>query len=893
MSYDQLRTLSFRLGEGQAPEVHSFFILKFPEAWKNKLKNLQGELKKRPPDKVNLPIASLNKAMRALVPDLIYINKKAGQIGVQPWLYTVQAIEPTALYLIIHAWVKTEFSKASDSQLKQIFSQMSVEDLAWEQTNLDITAWTTASNGTAKPSNPDSFILLPHVLAAKLSQDNIVIEYGAESLRFRRAPLSVGTQGAELVSWKPLEYQGYYWSVVVTFTIQTVPFQHFPVIHCDLSLRRWVSVEDTKLPPETETSVYLLTEVPWLEGLPYSNSFQVAPIGWQRVSASEQKKTPYSKQFTWGSQLTTLLDKLNPQHRFPDPRQILADPVSALNFNGTPHAAVTYRNGIEPEHRVGPGLGPADRRQIAEQIAELLAPQLEWVEPLERVKFKKDYVPKILDLPKPKKEFTEFHQENLLLAQSQIRKGIQETLMGSDRLTVEIWYQREKTQETLLQGIRYCLGIPESVSWPYHFQESGLVINVCFKRLGSLGDRLNLDSNLKNRKDRLTQAINQRSQQVQQAITPTSGVTVALVEISPKNEFDRNTDPKSALRRGFASANRLTQFIATDNPNLSHSSITAFLDLLRQLGVQMEPPKIEISLPTSKNKARNKSTEKHSNCVPQPLNYVGVWLIKRYSQTSPDGTVQIVPVMVHLASNTTEIKAKALGFDGWLSYREALVEIARGDKVRGVARLEQALPFIEQTLRSDVLPLGDTLLLCHAQNLRAKAWEWLQNGKIGQDCVTFGIQKPSPIQQFKGLRIVRIRDNQSHETPEWYAEDEDEQGFSAGIFKMGERVFASTYNKPNQFKKLSVNLSKAATWTTKKGKTFEPSPDTYFWNPGLVELTVACIQPGDEAFSWAALTHELRHLALQFDEPLKLPLPLHLAKQMEEYITLIDVEDEE
>ena len=79
--------------------------------------------------------------------------------------------------------------------------------------------------------------------------------------------------------------------------------------------------------------------------------------------------------------------------------------------------------------------------------------------------------------------------------------------------------------------------------------------------------------------------------------------------------------------------------------------------------------------------------------------------------------------------------------------------------------------------------------------------------------------------------------------------------------------------------------------TTTKGRELEASPHRYFWNPGLVELTVACIQPNDEIFPWAALTHELRHLALHYDEALKLPLPLHLAKQIEDYVLLLELDE--
>lgn len=81
--------------------------------------------------------------------------------------------------------------------------------------------------------------------------------------------------------------------------------------------------------------------------------------------------------------------------------------------------------------------------------------------------------------------------------------------------------------------------------------------------------------------------------------------------------------------------------------------------------------------------------------------------------------------------------------------------------------------------------------------------------------------------------------------------------------------------------------------TPKTGKTFDASPDAHAWNPGLFELTVACLQPQDTDSDWAALSHELRNLALHYDEATALPLPLHLGQLMEQYAILLDDNEEE
>lgn len=886
MSYNELRTLSFRLASQNTVGQDTFNILKFPEAWKNELGSLQAEIKNRPVDKTYVPIGLLNKAMRALVPDLIHISPKAAQSDATSWLYSTTPIDSKALYLIVNAWVKTQFSKASETSITNLLKKLKADDLLWQPTTIDVNEWTTEPNGTAKLGSDNTFILLPHILAAKLSQDNVTIHWHSQVLRFRRAPM-LGTQ-SELVSWPPMKYKDWYWSVVITFTVQTVPFQNFPVIHCDLSVRRWGSLPIQSLPADKETSIYLLTSVPWLEGIPNSNSFQVAPIAWERLPSSQQQEGQSKYRLKWGSNLAPLLDKLQPRHPFPPPQDIAKNPVSALNLNGSPSAALVYRNGINPEHGVGPGLSPADRRYLAEKIAELLAPEWEFVEQLQRVNFK-PAVPQNPFLPNSQTK----QKPTSIELQNQRCIAIQQTV--GEQLTVEIWYQQNDTKDALIKAMGECLGIPESASLTYTFPDSEFTLNISTQVLGPLGDELKLDSGIRDKKEQRRQAICQRGEEVQKEIqkkaSHTSGVTVAFIELDTAENFSGNTDPKDAIRRGFALSQRLTQFISTEGTgNLPHRALNGFLDLLRQLGVQPAPPNIIIQQQKQRVDSKEKTKNIHQKYeFPEKLNYVGLWMIKQNSPTSADGSIQRVPVMVYMAANTTDIKAIAPGFNTWLPYRECLLKIAGGE-AKGFNRLSEAMMRFVRPKLQEVTALGDTLLVCHAQNLRSE-WQWLNNRNITPDQIAFGREKPLDISRVdRNLRIVRVRDSQGHETPEWFAQKGDEQGWTKGLFKMGDRVFASTYNKPKQFR-TPINVSRVSSSTTTKGRELEASPHRYFWNPGLVELTVACIQPNDEIFPWAALTHELRHLALHYDEALKLPLPLHLAKQIEDYVLLLELDE--
>jgi len=615
----------------------------------------------------------------------------------------------------------------------------------------------------------------------------------------------------------------------------------------------------------------LLTQVPWLEGLPQTNSFQVAPLKWEYIPEKERQDDQKFRA-VWASYFVALLKKLQLKKAFPAPETIRNDPEKALNLNGSPDFAILYREGMTPRHQAGPGFWPGDRHPLAEQIEKLLAPMLVFTEPPTRVKYR---------FPKLSNPFFEKEGKNNSNGQSQLYKK-RRSLIGEavgKQLTLEIRYQSQKVRDEIIEVICDYLGTtPETLKKTWKTKE--LTLTIKSQLLGEIGDNLEIDYDNKKVKEHLHQAIYKRVEEIKSKAPQhtNTGAIATLIELSGADVYIKQKipeeDPKHALRIGFAHRNRLTQFVTPDTASLSHRAKASFLDILRQLGVQADEPNVPLKK------------------LPTPLNYVGIWLIKQYAKSSATRTQQMLPALVYLASNSTEIKATAPGLEyGWLPYPKALLKIAQKQSA-GFNYKGNIMTFIKDKLENDVIPCGDTLLLCHAQNLRSR-WNWLKNPNLMMDKLAFDKETPQPVKNWDGLRIVRIRSSQSHETPEWYAQKNDDVSFSKGLFKITERVFASTYNKPKQFQKISTDLSKISTWTNKSGKTYDASPQTYAWNPELFELTVACIQPGDEIWQWAAVAHELRNIAIHHDEPTALPLPLHLAKQVGEYTLSIEKQLEE
>lgn len=868
---DTLKTLAFRLDPQSAILPYSAYTLTIPEPWRSALLDLQAIKKGRGRERSTIPTRSLCDIMRALLPDLIFVeaNKKAWTLGeTAPWLYAQEPTDVEALSLIVRAWMQTVFIDVPEPLRHAALSNLNPADLQWRKQDYDLAAWETVANGTATPGSPDTFRFLPNLLAAKFSKPGVELQIGNEPIRFRRALLDPGASGIELISWPPLQYmtRGKTWpySLVLTLTVQTVPFQPYPFVYCNISKRRWAgpAMNATSL-PGNNTSVYLLTEVPWISGVHSYHSFQSAPIRWKRFSDAEQTPGQSPSQVIWANQLAPLLERLSPNRLLPTPRCIMDDPLASMNLGGSPSAAIVFRNGMEPKHAVGTGIPPADRKVLAEQIAQILEPEVVRAEPLHKIHS--------IGVPRARPS----------KATANSSRGLVQRCVG-DHVKIEIRHQTSAVRDALIKAVEAHFDLEPGTKFPFHCPDTGLTIHLDAEFLGEIGSRLELPNSGAN-KARFHAAIRQRCAQVADKIAPASLPTGTLVELQSREDFDRGleknargfTDPYSALRKAFAHVHRLTQFINTpslkDKELLDFRAENSVRDLLRQLGVQEVLP----SLPTASGST----------------GYVGLWLIKEFASSSATRVHQKLPVMARVDSSTGQVLAIAGNMSQWLPYREMLLKVGRGE-VEGVTKDQEALPFVQKMVSRD-LSEGDTLLLCHSQNLRA-TWPWLGDKKISVDRFAFLENEPlQPISARPGLRIVRVRDSDAHETPQWYAPYEDGTvAYTKGLFAMSERVFMGLNDKGLKNKR-SRYQSVLQEYTNRDGKSLGPAAAEYTPSQTLCEITTACLQAEDVPAEWAELTNNLRDAATHYGESTALPLPLHLAKLVKEYVLPVAEEEED
>jgi hypothetical protein len=210
--------------------------------------------------------------------------------------------------------------------------------------------------------------------------------------------------------------------------------------------------------------------------------------------------------------------------------------------------------------------------------------------------------------------------------------------------------------------------------------------------------------------------------------------------------------------------------------------------------------------------------------------------------------------------------------------------------------------FIRQVLYA--LRGEPTLVLTHAQNERS-SWDWLKNTHLVADKVQLG---DGPVQdlslQGRQLRLIRVRDGERGETPQWWApETEELAGISKGLWEQpgaddANRVFYSTSEKGSSHTKkqrddtkLTPHISKKTSKQTGETTTRQVlNAGRNAWNPALLEITVTGCAAGDQPAAWAMYVHQQR-FPDGYRDALALPLALHLAKLATEYALPHELKD--
>ncbi|ACB53660.1 unknown [Crocosphaera subtropica ATCC 51142] len=963
MVYQTISALALKLKADLQSQTYYRLQFNNSEEAIHYLKLLTAQRNKQSVEKTTIPSKSLYQALR-LLPGLIHIGQLSSYSG-NYLAYSPQPIDKTYIRAIINCWIDLEFPDNPTTKKKQGItaeerdnakSFFSENNLAWFEENITFNnKFKTHPNGTATLAN-DDFILLSYTMAAELTKPECTFIVDNQPLKFYRTTSSK-FQPIELISWNPIKAtigeEIYYYSLVLTIKVETIPYQSYPEIHIKPSIRRWLSLPNSRLSHNHSSNAFILTDLQWGKST-NPNNFSKCFVSYlmkmyKQTIDGESQWIPNWKNRNRITQLLTELNTLSAT-----PQEILSNPVNYLQSNSKESIGVVFKEGMTPQHQVGKGLPTLNVKELYEQINnigfvknhfetisyqretydvskqsqqyfDLAKPKKSFDEPIvkrqpetedqfearkkkleqkqqtklknckkkkkesdEQYKDRKQQLIKKqeedLEALKPKseedrkKEFTaelEAFKQNKEQWQAELRTAILDS--GIKNLTLWLWHIKDDNLKERLKAIQYCLGIQELKDGIYSFGE-GLTINIKTQEMGRIAERLNLSVDEKPDNQTIIEATKQRITEIREIVqSKTDNIaeyTAVWVELEgeqyykfTKKKYSPWCDPKNAIKLGFAKLGFVSKFITPQRKSYKHKAITSLIELLRQLGVRIAPSNIQLS-----NVDSNIS-----------INEVALWLVNKTGESTINNQSLILPVMVRMVSDSQQIEAIFPGSDEWIPYRKALTKINDAESWKNDNEGKNKVrTFIQQTLKIKELRNKPTILYCKAENIRS-AWSWLQDTQISNEGLSFGERDKPLFEEFKNLRVIRLRNS---ETSEWFAMDGEKiSGFVTGLFKkkQSDCVFYSLGNKSAQM-------------TGQNSDSKIKNPANSWGHPSLLEITIGYYQQEDNLTELAAIAHESRKGILQYADCLEVPRVLHYAKQINEYVLIkneTENEDEE
>ncbi|MCM6774512.1 DUF3962 domain-containing protein [Nocardia sp. CDC159] len=892
MQYNNIQPAAFvPTGDGEPYRIWCH-TLTFPKQWHAPILEFyrHGMPEHRQAKIKQVPIQRLNSALRTVAPDLITVGINASFDNSEPWLYANAQYPVPILTRFIYAWLRDlQPDPKMNPMFRETVERLDLKSLQWGSEQVNLLEHAVSPGGTSLPADR-LYRLLPEFLAERIAALPAYRHCGKE-LSFKRVAVDSRANGAELMSWPPIEYETkkigtWHYSAVIRVSLKTVPFSETPRIHLSAGVRRWVKGK-IYLPRKSGVSTYLLAKSPLVrEGL-VPQRFAVATLEYDRTGREEVWRQGGPE---------GLLSTISAIDNLPSPGVFRKEPEAWLNGRDGLTAAAAYHTRMG-RHPIGAGLMPSERRRLTEWAAQALHPLFKPAPELERSSIKRQNPKRALrDKVSTPKKATEQQardiaeiNEGIAKSNALARRALTAEALPESSLVVYLLYQKEAMRDHLLAAAEkslglegYCTNDGEDLrAW----RAPDLSVRIHMRRIADLGGPLG-DMKPPRRSDELNDAIGDRRTAVALFLNTLSdevaeSAHLVIAELDGEKTFEpRTSDPKFAIRLGCADVKIVSQFIRPHDPNTPDEkddsqfrAAAAWGDGLRQVGVRFIPAH---TLP--------------ADAIPEKLNQVAFWMVKRQS-TERLRSSQFTPVAILIRPSQNCILGRTADMDQWVPYPELLTSLTgivpAAEEKTVEAQTALTASFVQKTLYA--LRGQPTLVVTHAQNSRSR-WPWLLNSGLVQDRIQLGngaIQRLAL--QGKQLRIARISTGDRDETPQWWATSpsSDGGGISKGLWVSADaagsvenRVFYSTTDKAST-RSVAVEASKLTPRTNSTGG-LEIKPTVNAWNPDLLEITMAGLQPGDDAEQWAMYLHQQR-FSDDYRDGLKLPLIMHLAELTSHY----------
>lgn len=806
-------------------QVRKLYYLGFPEKWKNELLTIEQKKNPRFKSEYGLPTIALKKMVDSWMEGIVDFRTLKATSEDTKWLISTVAFTEkriSVLFEIIKAWIAGTY--IADYRVNPIAKELAKTLLAnMNVEEIVLLAYEEDVVLTKDDGtvNDEAYQAIPLLAVNQLLGKNI--EVNGATLHLCYASKN------ELIS-QPIEdpKSHHAYSYVFSFSVQTTPPERHALLLCNMSIRRWAPERDDKdkeVYSENAINVHVRVSEDKYCQVPVRYSRQDKGLAWKK-----QDKECYD---LWGFE-----PLVEPTNLWEEIEQ------------GNGKYLLPYKSGMPSiaKTKIGIGVPVRDKADLYQQI---LAHLNEMADSAEAATPRRARISKLLCFENPQEYKT----------REDFRKWVA-VCTETDRIKFEIYglsqdHQQAHLMEQLEEKLLNDFGL--------NTENSALIIDIVRCEAGDMQTKLVDDSKA---------GKIERCDELVEKLGDASGVVACLFVIPGAKVYSTGGDPKQIIRNAFAQTGRVVQFIVPENEDKEIAIENAVYDLYRQLG---------ITNLLNLERARN---HPYAN-----VRCVGMHIFTQVHGMMNKGRFLPVYVDVDLQNGRTRVQCSA--FDNYsVSYREACLEMA---KLFWKNDLEQLCVDACRTPAKQKLielrnkhtdPEDKVIFMANADGNSRPLWGGMSDKSIGgykmlgeyiPEQIDVGAQNNPFYMQLadSGVRIARIRCNS--EVPDYFTERKDnsdtiEHSSASGVFKYG-KTFWSIAPKP---------------FDTRFGYSFSRSridyPQDDFLEKDMIEIYPLQLQQGDDCWGWVRYVNALRQLPIQYSQTTVLPLPLHLAKNLGEYL---------
>lgn len=810
-------------------QVRKLYYLGFPEKWKKELLVIAQKNNPKFKSEYGLPTNTLKKMIDSWMDGIVSLRPLSAFSNDEQWLaacvpFTEKRI--TVLFGIIKAWVVGTYISGYRvnplvSDLAHSFIASAVkEDIAVLSLERDVVL--SGNDGTV---NEEAYQAVPLIAVNQLLGKNI--EVNGTTLHLYYAAKN------ELIS-QPIEdpKSHHAYSYVFNFSVQTTPPDRHALLLCNMSIRRWVPGrfdKDKAVYSDNAINVHVYVGGDKYCQIPVCYSGKDKGFAWKK-----QDKECYD---LWGF-------------------EPLIDPIDLWEEieQGKGNYLLPYKNGMPSFtiSKIGTGVPVKDKAELYQQILTILKDVVDNAEAATTGPRRKSSLP-VFKSPQDYRTCEDFRQWVAACAET-------------NRIKFEIYGLSQDPRQAMLMDL-----LEEKLvnDFGHNNENSALAIEIVRCEAGDMQTKLTDDS----RNGKI-----EHCDDIVDELGYADGVVACLFVIPGAEDYKTGGDPKQIIRNAFAQTDRVVQFIVPEDEGKAvpkHKIDNAVYDLYRQLGV-----------------TNLLDVEKARNHPYADVRCVGMHIFTQVHGAVNKGRFLPIYVDVDLLTGKTRVQCSA--FDNYsVSYREACLEMA---KLFWKSDLEQLCVDACRTPAKQKLielrnkhtdPENKVIFMETADGNSRPLWGGMSDKAIGEyemlgeyipKQIDVGAQKAPfnlPLAN-SGVRIARIRCNT--EVPDYFtsqrSKEESSEKFSSatGVFQYG-KTFWSIAPKPND-----PRFNRSFT----ESRVAYPTHD--YAEKDMIEIYPLQLQSGDDPWDWVRYVNALRQLPIQYNQATVLPLPLHLAKNLSEYL---------